>query len=69
MAPFVVSPMLPLPKIPFAVKVTIGLSMVPLAYQWDHWFHKESQWYQIPIGTNGRTLNDIGIPLVLRAEH
>ena len=46
--------------------------MVPLAYQWYQFYHWESQWYYgITIGTNGitngtigKTMKDIGIPLV-----
>ena len=46
-APFGVLPMVPLvilPMVPLVATGTIGLPMVPLAYQWYQLYHWESQW-------------------------
>ena len=60
-AQFEVLPMVPLvilPMVPLVANGTIGLTMIPLAYQWYqwyHWYNLERYWYTI--GTIGRTMS------------
>ena len=59
---FPMVPLVILPMVPLVANGTIGLTMVPLAYHLYRWHCIGTNGFTN--GTIGRTLNDIGIPLV-----